>query len=84
LVFALASGYLTGAIYPITNSLYLEKENAGDTGYIYGLELVGGCLLTIIFALFVMPFLGLIYFAGLIAFMILACYLVYRKGELNT
>ncbi len=81
--FALASGYLAGAIYPLANAIYLERGSARSTGYVYGLELAGGCLLTMVFSLFVLPFLGLPYFAGLIVFVVLVCSLIYRKGEFS-
>jgi len=76
LCLALISGYLSGAIYPLTNALFLEKKSAPEnqTGKIYGLELVGGGLILIIFSLFILPFYGLA---------MLALYLIYWLGLLN-
>lgn len=73
---ALISGYLAGGIYPLVNSLYLGKSQIPheETGKIYGLELLGGGILLIIFSLFILPFLGLLSF---ILFLIYWIFLIY-------
>ena len=61
LTLALIGGYLSGAIYPLTNWLYLKQKPATDeAGEIYGLELVGGAILLMVFSLLLLPFFGLV------------------------
>jgi spermidine synthase len=76
LFLSLTSGYLSGAIYPLANALYLGKKSTPEdqTGKIYGLELIGGGIILIIFSLFILPFWGIT---------MSAVYLIYWLGLLN-
>jgi len=73
---AFIAGFLSGAIYPLANALYLEKKSVpqDETGRIYGLELIGGAVILIIFSLFLLPCCGLA---------MLTVYLIYWLGLLN-
>lgn len=70
LSFAVLSAYLAGGIYPLTNHLYLKRTPVPleETGKIYGIELLGGAILLIIFSLFLLPFTGLVVFAAFLIY----------------
>jgi predicted membrane-bound spermidine synthase len=60
-IYACISGFLTGAVYPITTSLLLESKNAPKniSITIYAADLAGAFLGTCIFSIFFIPFLGI-------------------------
>ncbi|MBU4332591.1 hypothetical protein KKD19_03325 [Patescibacteria group bacterium] len=70
-LYAFAFGFINGAIFPLTNKLYLEKTKnpATETGKIYGVELVGSGVLILMFNLFLLPMFGfgvsLVFLVGL-------------------
>ncbi|KPJ55363.1 hypothetical protein AMJ47_00625 [Parcubacteria bacterium DG_72] len=61
LIISLIAGFLGGAIFPIANKMYLERQKEPDkkTGTIYAADLIGACLGAVIPSLILIPVFGL-------------------------